>query len=162
MTANIGRDVPEDYPAVALRRFFWPISNGTTRAALAIISDGSRVLAQVVGMARRDGPLVPVIWAEIDVTELLREVPESAASCEVRDTVVPWSDSDGTLNVAAGDLIVWRGQWDQVEWLALSDARMEDERLVLFTLRCDSGPEGFGLRQAYPHDLVAVRRYAEE
>lgn len=84
-----------------------------------------------------------------------------AATCAVRDLIVPWSGSDGTLNVAPGDLILWRGQMDRIEWVALSDARTEEERLVLFSLCCDRGPAGFGLRAESASTLVAVRRYEE-
>ncbi len=63
--------VAEDFPAMALARFFWPISDGTTRAALAVVRDGDRILARVVGMARKEDPFEPVTYAEIDVTDLL-------------------------------------------------------------------------------------------
>lgn len=48
------RHVPADLPAVALTRFYWPISNGCTRAALAIVRRDGRLYAQVVGMHRND------------------------------------------------------------------------------------------------------------
>ena len=34
------RNVPPDFPALAMTRFFWPISGGTTRAALVITQAG--------------------------------------------------------------------------------------------------------------------------
>jgi hypothetical protein len=65
------RSVPGDLPAVALARFFWPISEGTTQAALAVVRDGDRIVARVVGMARQEDPFVPVTYAEIDLTGIL-------------------------------------------------------------------------------------------
>jgi hypothetical protein len=56
---------------VALERFFWPISEGTTQAALAVVRDGERIVARVVGMARQEDPFVPVTYAEIDLTGIL-------------------------------------------------------------------------------------------
>jgi hypothetical protein len=64
------RSVPENYPADAAARFFWPISEGTTRAALAIVREGGRLLARVVGMARGEDAFEPVTYAEIDLTGL--------------------------------------------------------------------------------------------
>jgi hypothetical protein len=51
-------------------RFFWPISDGTTRAALAVIRDGDRIVARVVGMSRRERDFEPGTYAEIDITDL--------------------------------------------------------------------------------------------
>ena len=62
------RHVPKDYPALALTRFFWPISEGTTRAALAISRDGDRVVARVIGMARGEDAFEPAVYAEIDIS----------------------------------------------------------------------------------------------
>jgi hypothetical protein len=62
------RHVPEDYPALALAWFFWPISEGTTRAALAISRDGDRVVASVIGMARGEDAFEPTVYAEIDLS----------------------------------------------------------------------------------------------
>lgn len=67
------RDVPDTYPSVALKRFFWPISEGTTRAALAIVRDGDRLVARVVGMAREEDPFVPGTYVEIDLTDLMAQ-----------------------------------------------------------------------------------------
>ena len=64
--------VPEDYQALALQRFFWPISQGTSRAALAVERDGDRVVAKVVGMSRSDGDdYEPGTYAELDLTGIL-------------------------------------------------------------------------------------------
>lgn len=68
--------VPEDFPAVALARFYWPISDGTTRAALAVVAEDDRLLARVVGMARKTDPYEPVTYAEIDLDEVLAAVKE--------------------------------------------------------------------------------------
>jgi hypothetical protein len=46
--------VPEDHPAAALSRFWWPISKGTSRGALAVTVRDGEVVAQVLGMTRRD------------------------------------------------------------------------------------------------------------
>ena len=64
------RSVPEDFPSLALELFFWPISQGTTRGALAVVRDGDRIVARVVGMARQEDPFVPVTYAEIDLTAI--------------------------------------------------------------------------------------------
>jgi hypothetical protein len=66
------RSVPDDHPAVALRRFYWPISDGVTRGALTVVRDGDRLVAQVVGMVRRqdDQGYEPAPWVEIDLTAL--------------------------------------------------------------------------------------------
>jgi hypothetical protein len=64
--------VSEDYPALALTRFFWPIDHdGITRGALAIVRDGERVVARIVSMARPEGPFEPVVYAEIDFADAL-------------------------------------------------------------------------------------------
>jgi hypothetical protein len=70
--------VPADFPALRLERFFWPISEGTSRAALAIVRENGRVLARVVGMSRGDADAYePGTYAEIDLTGLLTDQPES-------------------------------------------------------------------------------------
>lgn len=62
--------VPEDFPALALERFFWPISGGVTKAALVVVRDGDRTVARVVGMARQEDPFVPVTYAEVDLSSV--------------------------------------------------------------------------------------------
>jgi hypothetical protein len=63
--------VPEDYPAVALIRFWWPISQGTNRGALVVVRKGGRFVAQIVGMSRHDDSgFVPEPYTEINLTEL--------------------------------------------------------------------------------------------
>lgn len=59
--------IPEDFPAVTLERFWWPISQGVTKGALAIVRDGDRIVARVIGMACREGPFEPVTYAEVDL-----------------------------------------------------------------------------------------------
>ena len=66
------RSIPEDYPSLALARFFWPISEGVTRAGLAVCRDGDRITARVVGMARGEDAFEPVTYAEIDITDYLK------------------------------------------------------------------------------------------
>jgi hypothetical protein len=68
------RSVPVDHPAEQVTRFFWPISDGTSRAALALVrDDDGQVRAQVVGLARGDAddrgefPYRPVVYAEVTV-----------------------------------------------------------------------------------------------
>ncbi len=63
------RDVPEDYPAEALVPFFWPISEGITKGALAVVRDGDRLVARVVGMARGEDAFEPVVYAEAEVPQ---------------------------------------------------------------------------------------------
>lgn len=65
------RHVPEDLPALELARFFWPISAGTTQAGLAVVCEGGRIFARVVGMSRKDERYEPGTYAEIDITGLL-------------------------------------------------------------------------------------------
>lgn len=73
--------VPEDHPAVALSRFYWPISNGTERAALAVAWRDGHLVAQVLGMSRRDDTGYTVApWTEIDLTELGLHAGETALS----------------------------------------------------------------------------------
>jgi hypothetical protein len=60
--------VPKDYPALALARFFWPISEGTTRAALAIVRNGDHAVARVIGMSRGEDAFEPAVYAEIDIS----------------------------------------------------------------------------------------------
>jgi hypothetical protein len=61
-------NVPEDFPSLALQRFFWPISEGVTRGALAVVREGDRILVRVVGMSRHVHEFEPGVWAEIDIT----------------------------------------------------------------------------------------------
>lgn len=42
-------------PADVVSRFWWPISNGTTRGALTLTREGGRIVARVVGMSRTEG-----------------------------------------------------------------------------------------------------------
>jgi len=81
--------VPEDFPALALARFFWPISQGITKAALAITRDGDRTVARVVGMARQEDPFVPVTYAEIDLGAILTESQRFQVQ-EARDCLGTW------------------------------------------------------------------------
>jgi hypothetical protein len=69
------RNVPPDFPALAMTRFFWPISGGTTRAALVITQAGGRTVARVVGMCRGDDAYQPGVYAEIDLTALTEGTP---------------------------------------------------------------------------------------
>lgn len=38
-------------PAGASSRFFWPVSNGTSRGALTLTREGDRIVARVIGMS---------------------------------------------------------------------------------------------------------------
>lgn len=64
--------VPKDYPAIALERFYWPISKGTKMAGLALVrDDDDHLVVRVVGMTRSgDDGFEPGTWAEIDLTSL--------------------------------------------------------------------------------------------
>lgn len=64
------RSVPEDFPSLALQRFFWPISEGVTRGALAVVREGDRILVRVVGMSRQQHAFEPGVYAEIDITDI--------------------------------------------------------------------------------------------
>lgn len=81
--------VPEDFPAEAMNRFFWPISNGTRRAALVVVHEYGRTLARVIGMVRADDGPWPCAYAEIDITELsqLSQPCDKPPTCE--DTQSP-------------------------------------------------------------------------
>lgn len=74
--------VPEDHPAAALSRFWWPISKGTSRGALAVTVRDGEVVAQVLGMARHDDSgFEPEPWTEISLTGLgLVPAPGAAIS----------------------------------------------------------------------------------
>lgn len=68
------RHVPRDYPAAAAEHFYWPISDGCTRAALVIVHRDDKTYAQVVGMGRRgDDRYHPSEYVEVEVTaEMLK------------------------------------------------------------------------------------------
>ena len=60
--------VPGDYPAFSMKRFFWPISEGTSQAALVITSGDRGPVAQVIGMAHQDDDMYgPVVLTELPV-----------------------------------------------------------------------------------------------
>lgn len=67
-------------PSLANRMFFWPVSEGLTRASLTVTTDGGRVRARVTGMSCQSadpapaGTWAPGIYAEIDITGLWRAV----------------------------------------------------------------------------------------
>lgn len=69
--------VPEDYPALAMETFYWPITHtarqGTSRAALTVERDDAGCLvAKVVGMTRGPDHRYRVgIWAHMDLTDVL-------------------------------------------------------------------------------------------
>ena len=69
--ATCQTSIPEDHPAIALARFWWPISNGTTRAALTVNRVNGDLVAQVIGMHRHDDTgMVPEPYTEINLTAL--------------------------------------------------------------------------------------------
>lgn len=66
-----GFSVPEDTPAAALAHFYWPISKGTTRGALAIVWKDGQLVAQVLGMSRHDDETTRIgTYVEIDLTAI--------------------------------------------------------------------------------------------
>jgi len=81
------RHVPADYPAAAIARFYWPISDGCSQAALVIVHCDGGAYAQVVGMSRDDRPITdptgkrdsyqPGIYAEIKLNPALIHPRES-------------------------------------------------------------------------------------
>lgn len=63
--------IPADLPAVTLRQFYWPISDGTSRAALTVAWENGKLCAQVVGMTRdNDAGYTPAAYVTIDLTAL--------------------------------------------------------------------------------------------
>jgi hypothetical protein len=61
-------DVPKDYPSLKLKRFFWPISEDTTRAGLALVERGGKRYAQVVGVGRVEGDTLRTdVYAEMKI-----------------------------------------------------------------------------------------------
>lgn len=74
------RHVPADYPAAALARFYWPISNGCTQAALAIVRRDGKLYAQVIGMHRDDNDSCePGTYAEIELRPSMIEDGQPSA-----------------------------------------------------------------------------------
>jgi hypothetical protein len=63
--------VPGDHPAIAMSRFWWPVSNGLSRGALVVTRNGDDLVAQVVGMSCHDDTgFVPDAYTEISLTGL--------------------------------------------------------------------------------------------
>jgi hypothetical protein len=83
--------------------------------------------------------------------------PASCRPSSVADMIVEWTNSDGTLNVEPGDLVLHAGRFEMVtsveraEWVG---ERGRDGVRV--------GMTGVMLHCSFPADsLVAVRRYVE-
>jgi hypothetical protein len=53
--AKVNTEALDALPADVVGRFWWPISNGTTRGALTLTREGDRMVARVVGMSRTEG-----------------------------------------------------------------------------------------------------------
>ena len=53
--AKANTEALDALPADTVSRFWWPISNGTTRGALTLTREGNRMVARVVGMGRTEG-----------------------------------------------------------------------------------------------------------
>lgn len=71
--------VPATYPAIMMERFFWPISDGTSQAALAIATDDGRLVARVVGMGRKDDDRYhPETYVEITLADAGHDFPPTA------------------------------------------------------------------------------------
>ncbi|MFB9476838.1 hypothetical protein ACFFR3_45740 [Nonomuraea salmonea] len=71
-----GRDsnVPETLPgALAVERFFLPISNGTEVAGLAVVREEGRVYARVVAMGRVTDAYELSTFAQVDVTDVAEQ-----------------------------------------------------------------------------------------
>jgi hypothetical protein len=78
------RNVPADYPAAALKRFYWPISQGTSMGALAIVREGNRLVARVVGMGRRSSDVYePGVFAELDLSALPEDGEPTVADLQL-------------------------------------------------------------------------------
>ena len=63
------------------------LSEGTTRAALAIVRNGDRVAARVVGMSRGEDAFEPAVYAEIDISgqqELVMAIIDARACSRLR------------------------------------------------------------------------------
>jgi hypothetical protein len=79
--AAISNDLAlQELPSLGASMFFWPVSEGLTRAALTLTLDGGRLRARVTGMSCRTadpgpaGTWEPVTYAEIGITGLWRKV----------------------------------------------------------------------------------------
>jgi hypothetical protein len=83
--------------------------------------------------------------------------PAACPPSAVTDTVVPWTDRDGLLNVAPGDLVLHAGRFERVT--AIEPAEWIGER-GRAGVRVEV--TGVMLHCSFPADsLVAVRRYTE-
>lgn len=74
--------------------------------------------------------------------------------CEVVDQIVAWTAPDGTLQIEAGDLILWERQFATVTRIG------RDKEMPTFSVRVELD----GHQPVYlvaPDQLVAVRRYIE-
>ncbi len=75
----------------------------------------------------------------------------TATRCEVVDQIIEWTDTDDTLQIYVGDLVVDDGQFKQIDYVEL-----DGESLVGYSFDGHLGVD-FARRT----DLVAVRRYIE-
>lgn len=90
--------VPEDHPAVALSPFWWPISSGTSRAALAVVWKDGQLVAQVLGMVRHDDSgFVPGEWTEINLTALGLAPREDVELATTTEHPAPCSNCGATV-----------------------------------------------------------------
>ncbi len=64
-------NVPDNTPAAALSHFWWPTNSEGHRGALAIVWQEGRLVAQVLGMSRKDDTTTEAAeFAQIDLTAL--------------------------------------------------------------------------------------------
>lgn len=77
---------------------------------------------------------------------------DTKTRCETVDLTIPWTDDNGNLNVAKGDLIKEYSEFEQIASVDL----IEDGRVVRYEI---DGKHGVDF--AAPKDLVKVFRYIE-
>jgi hypothetical protein len=79
-----------ELPVLASERFFWPMSEGTTRGALTVTLESGRLTARVTDMVCQSedpapaGTWAPGTWAEIDITGLWQKVAVARFRAAVR------------------------------------------------------------------------------
>jgi hypothetical protein len=102
--------VPPDYPAIAIRRFVWPISRGTTWGALVVTEKDGELVAQLIGMSREDdsgftpGPYTGISLTRIGLaprpgTVLTTTTDHGPAPCHICDAGIG-EPHDPTCSIA--------------------------------------------------------------
>lgn len=156
------RNIPTDFPAHALDRFWWPISEGVTLGALALVREGGKMYARVYGMARQSTQeFEPVVYAELEVTDEPQPFPGDKCNCGARVGEKHKKDCDVAVCLATGiqrlmcdgrashpgegcGHDVWTGKWPGVQ---------ECEDYGWYAIWVDPEPgQQFGRFEACPKD----------